>query len=281
MIGTLQALRALAALSVLYYHSGYAAFGAHTDIGGVALFFVISGFLSCHIMTTDPTRNGCTFFLRRIKRIAPLYWLATFLILFLAARPSSVPYEHIALSLLFVPHDSVYGAFPVHGVGWTLNIEMACYGLFALSIWLAPAHAPLIAIGLILTVRATVSALASPNTAVALHANALYAEAFVAAIIVWLAWNANRGRIEQWNAPGWLFPAATAVYVVTVVAARNSVSRHGDWSRRSVNWGCSCRGHGKRRCSSAMAHDTRRSQLRALFDSHDRPVYRVPPWFAC
>jgi len=217
IIGTLQVLRALAAVSVVYYHGGYAATGTHTDLGGVTMFFVISGFISCHIAANDPGGGGGKFLVRRIKRIAPLYWLSTFALLLLVGRLWDVPVDHIVLSLLFVPHDGAFGAFPVLGVGWTLNIEMACYALFALALRLAPSQAPLLAAGLILAARAGVTQFAPTGSSAAIHAGALYAEAFVAGIFVWLIWNANRARLEVWAAPRWLFPAAVFIYVVTML----------------------------------------------------------------
>ena len=45
---------------------------------GVDLFFVISGFIMVYTTMHDETRHGAAgrFFVRRIVRIAPLYWLA-------------------------------------------------------------------------------------------------------------------------------------------------------------------------------------------------------------
>ncbi len=71
-IQSLQILRALAATSVVYLHIGSKPwFGGF----GVDIFFVLSGFVMCHI--TDAGESGKEFFLRRIARVVPLYWVLT------------------------------------------------------------------------------------------------------------------------------------------------------------------------------------------------------------
>lgn len=111
---------------------------------GVDLFFPISGFvmvLSTHGTWDAPERNR-TFFLRRLVRIAPLYWILTSakLALLLAfpafALRSSVEGWHTAASYLFVPARNVSSGdgHPVLPVGWTLNLEMFFYAVFAVAL---------------------------------------------------------------------------------------------------------------------------------------------------
>ena len=69
-LDSLQALRALAATTVIFDHIAFMRWGAF----GVDIFFVLSGFVICHISATD-TSN---FFPKRIFRVVPLYWLCTF-----------------------------------------------------------------------------------------------------------------------------------------------------------------------------------------------------------
>ncbi|PZP90666.1 MAG: hypothetical protein DI587_38015 [Variovorax paradoxus] len=81
----IQYLRALAAIMVVGHHataffggvSGWSNFG----MTGVDIFFVISGFIMVHATYgLDPNGNraqqAADFFVRRLIRVVPLYWLA-------------------------------------------------------------------------------------------------------------------------------------------------------------------------------------------------------------
>jgi exopolysaccharide production protein ExoZ len=142
----LQALRAFAAGLVVYQHSfsNWAEKGvrtgqesphvAHLGELGVMLFFCISGFIMVH--STQGLEQGWAstraFLVRRLHRIAPLYWLVTTAYLLknaLAQRTSSV--EEVLKSFLFIPHLNSDGLVqPVLGLGWSLNHEMFFYVVF-------------------------------------------------------------------------------------------------------------------------------------------------------
>jgi exopolysaccharide production protein ExoZ len=150
---SVQALRGLAALAVVVYHGEL---GAHeNNLGpisdfkggesGVDLFFAISGF----VMVISTARwwgdrtSWSPFLLRRLIRIAPLYWIFTALkILSLvvlpgAARHSILGWRLVIASFLFIPtwnegHGGVVA--PILPVGWTLCFEMFFYVLLALSL---------------------------------------------------------------------------------------------------------------------------------------------------
>ena len=86
------------------------------------------------------------FAAKRIARIVPLYWLATFVVIaFVVVRPwtfseALLTPDAILASLFFVPHADASGAaYPILGVGWTLNYEMMFYALFAISLFLPAA----------------------------------------------------------------------------------------------------------------------------------------------
>src|SRR5690606_14627525 len=107
---------------------------------GVALFFVISGFVMAHAV--PPARGPVAaraFILRRLARIAPLYWLATLAwTVHLAVDGAPPDYWDLARSLFFIPYADHGGALrPVLGLGWTLNFEMYFYALFALGLLLS------------------------------------------------------------------------------------------------------------------------------------------------
>lgn len=155
-----QYLRAAAALAVFYYHisatvsSIYGKNSVNIDevgAAGVDLFFVISGFIMAMIIWNRPIKfTG--FFVARLIRIAPLYWLAT-LAVFIGAwiMPSlfgSTTADPLQLlhSLLFIPYglDSQAMA-PTLIVGWTLNYEMFFYLIVGLSAALLGDHKLIIA----------------------------------------------------------------------------------------------------------------------------------------
>ncbi|MCI1005052.1 acyltransferase [Herbaspirillum sp. C7C8] len=213
MLSNLQLLRAFASIAVVLYHTGYFFNGIHTEFGGVAIFFCLSGFMMAYV-----SRKGAEgFMLNRVIRIAPMYWCATsalVLVLYLRfaipeitgafrsghhlmllavfgvliacgvtlfrsfrrkvcsdelilqylwlALPAilvvsgllclirwagSEEVFHLMKSLLFIPYtNSDGGILPVLGVGWTLNIEIILYLLFAICLVLTQKWAPLLVI---------------------------------------------------------------------------------------------------------------------------------------
>jgi exopolysaccharide production protein ExoZ len=147
MIYNIQATRALAALFVVFAHIGYPGFTfGHF---GVDIFFVISGF----IMTMICCKNPKSFFLRRLLRIVPLYWLITLLVLLLSyLKPelmnSTTPnLKNLLKSLFFIPYVKENGmTHPMLDVGWTLNYEMYFYLVIAVALrFVKPARATLFA----------------------------------------------------------------------------------------------------------------------------------------
>ena len=132
---SLQILRAVAALSVVYYH-----ITARPNFGsfGVDIFFVISGFVMAMIVTNG--QSTFDFAMHRLARIVPLYWaLTTFLLLIAWLAPdvlnsTTANFQNYAKSLFFVPYFKEDGSLrPLLAVGWTRNYEM----FFYLSIWLS------------------------------------------------------------------------------------------------------------------------------------------------
>ncbi len=130
---SIQALRALAATSVVLYHISFIGKGAF----GVDVFFVISGFIICHISALKPDK----FLLKRIFRIVPLYWLGTlgvFLISLLLPKLLNTPtlsLTGLVKSFFFIPYRRQDGMpFPVLFLGWTLEYEMFFYLLFGVAL---------------------------------------------------------------------------------------------------------------------------------------------------
>jgi exopolysaccharide production protein ExoZ len=106
----------------------------------VDLFFVISGFVLWTAAGETPASPGA-FLWARVRRVAPLYWIATLAVAALAWRwPAVLPVvhpepRHVILSLLFLPHWGPGGdPFPLLSAGWTLTYEAFFYVAFAIAL---------------------------------------------------------------------------------------------------------------------------------------------------
>ena len=112
-------------------------------VGGVDMFFVLSGFIMYRIAREDFGRPGAggRFLLRRLVRIGPPYWFFTTAMLAAALLlPGRVAHSDVSLlnavaSYLFIPAPNAYGeTYPVLILGWTLNFEMLFYVIFAFAL---------------------------------------------------------------------------------------------------------------------------------------------------
>jgi exopolysaccharide production protein ExoZ len=152
-LGSIQILRAWAALAVVIFHmqgelvrrgfdNPFPSFEAGAF--GVDLFFVISGFIMVYSSGPFFARpsGGWRFFIKRIIRIAPLYWIFTTIsaaiAVALARYPGHAEYSirHIAASYLFIPaaRPEDGAMLPTCPTGWTLNYEMFFYLCFAFAL---------------------------------------------------------------------------------------------------------------------------------------------------
>lgn len=156
-LDSIQVLRAVAALLVVFCHAAYEITLNHPDVApamwvkinakglfGVDIFFVVSGFVMMYIISGQQS-GGVTaarFIGDRIVRILPLYWVTTLLsvlagLVLPAFKHKSVfTSVYVARSLLFIPSTNpMTGApEPALGVGWTLNYEMFFYVVLALML---------------------------------------------------------------------------------------------------------------------------------------------------
>jgi peptidoglycan/LPS O-acetylase OafA/YrhL len=145
----LEGLRAIAALSVLMTHVAYAG-GADSqnDFGpffarmdaGVAVFFVLSGFLLYRPflvarLTDRPTPRVVPYLWRRFLRIYPAYWLAMTVIVYVFGDKAIADAKGFVLwySLMHI-YDAKYAFGPLVQ-SWTLSTEVAFYVF--LPIWVA------------------------------------------------------------------------------------------------------------------------------------------------
>jgi len=147
-LDSIQMLRAIAALAVVFFHLPLFRNGDW----GVDIFFVISGF----IMAMVTTQSGSHFFTKRLIRVVPLYWLGTIGVFCVAlVLPSLLDNTRADLtglvkSLLFIPYQKGEFVQPLLYLGWTLNFEMFFYAVFALSMAVSHRYRLLICSGLLL-----------------------------------------------------------------------------------------------------------------------------------
>lgn len=152
-VESLQLLRALAATLVVFGHvlHEYERYGNAT-VGilgglpwgmGVDIFFVISGFIMVLTFRREFGQSGAPvrFFLRRVARIVPAYWIFTTLmvlaVILVPGRIDSAELDvwHVVQSYLFIPHFAPNGDLqPILALGWTLNYEMFFYLVFAVAL---------------------------------------------------------------------------------------------------------------------------------------------------
>lgn len=142
MITNIQLLRGVAALMVVFFHLvvklqpfGYDGSQVSFLQGGVDIFFVISGFIMVHI-SRERERSGKQFLADRTIRIVPLYWLLT-LVACCAGAAETRPIGDLLRSLAFIPNGSPPLFNPLVDGGWTLNLEMYFYGIFAVGLAVA------------------------------------------------------------------------------------------------------------------------------------------------
>lgn len=134
----LDALRGIAALSVVIYHYFYRynQLYAHDGLNvtwsalgnyGVHLFFMISGFVI--FWTLEKTRRPLDFIVSRFSRLYPAYWLAviaTFSIVLIFGLPGREVSLFDAITNLLMFHEYL-GVPHVDGVYWTLTVELSFY----------------------------------------------------------------------------------------------------------------------------------------------------------
>jgi len=149
---SIQVLRGVAALMVIFYHLRFSEQLMSTPekcvlspllimgAAGVDLFFVISGFIMVTVTQKKFGAKGAVraFLYSRFSRVYPIYWLFTLAILTLSLlKPSllNVPVDsawNIIQSFLLFPQAQ----FPILKVGWTLVHEIYFYLVFALFLFL-------------------------------------------------------------------------------------------------------------------------------------------------
>jgi peptidoglycan/LPS O-acetylase OafA/YrhL len=151
-IAVLDGVRAFACLSVIAYHIDHLTLGNHlwssatvgfvladiaqSSFSGVALFFILSGFLLFMTYARSLLFDGewpemRRFYLRRIFRIWPGYYVSL-LLMVLVLHPEYLQLDHLKQDLLFLTFfmDSRSSTYQqINGPFWTLAVEWQFYML--------------------------------------------------------------------------------------------------------------------------------------------------------
>lgn len=197
---SLQYLRGLAALLVVWQHTVFKmpmflpSSSLHTGAVGVAIFFVISGFVM-QMTTENKQITPIEFFKRRLIRVAPLYWIITIVLaLLLIVRDPTLIFgevspERIIKSMLFIPHfisGSNQQIWPIVIPGWTLNYEMFFYLMFAISMMF---QSRLLILSVIFVALVTIGAIFEPfqNPLMVTYTHPLFLE-FLAGMLIYRLW---------------------------------------------------------------------------------------------
>lgn len=224
-LDSVQALRGIAALAVVCNHIPAIQNGAY----GVDLFFVISGFIVCHVAAADPGR----FMAKRLIRVVPLYWLCTLALFALAwfapqlMGATRADWVELAKSLTFVPYLKGSGhVYPLLYLGWTLNYEMMFYVLFALSLWVAPQRPQWVAVPLLLALFGVGQLVPFDSVPLRFWTAPIVIE-FVFGILAYGIW--RRGLLARLNPIIAVLLAVSALAVLVMVHPENPNTRVWQW----------------------------------------------------
>ena len=141
MLDSLTILRGPAALFVFFYHTRWAHVVPSASVGyvGVALFFVLSGFVLT--WSYKPADGAKKFYLRRFARVYPLHLFFFALALAILVLTQEAPSAGATLSNLVLLHTWVPNwdyIFSVNGVSWSLGCEAFFYACTPLMLyWLS------------------------------------------------------------------------------------------------------------------------------------------------
>lgn len=146
----LRTLRGFFILMIVFFHAGniFGRVGAETfklkyiyEYGGFLgniFFFMSSGFLTCMVYKKRIMQEGCTFskfFIGRLKKILPIYYLTNLLLLIYIYYINGVTgtsVDRILRTVLLIQSGWKKAEFPFNGVGWFVNVLFLLYVIFYL-----------------------------------------------------------------------------------------------------------------------------------------------------
>src|SRR5205085_1788 len=208
---------------------GFVNYTVHFGTVGVDLFFVISGFIMW-TTTRDKHRSPAAFWLARIVRVVPLYWLftAAYVAAALIAPESFYNLKldafHIVKSFLFIPaeHPNLGLVAPILTLGWTLNYEMFFYLVFGLSLLIPLPLVRFIALAAIFCALVAFSVWIQPSGAIlSTYLNPLMLEFLAGVILAILAPYLARAGAT----PGALLIAAGMLWIGVVYGYDSALPR--------------------------------------------------------
>lgn len=133
----LDCLRGIAAVLVIFSHFVWTPYAEQQGLlhyifspgqFGVALFFCISGFIIPMSVSKDGFGRLTKFLIHRLFRLYPIYWIA----IILAACLYGASFESTFVNLTMI--QRYLGSRDILPVAWTLQVELAFYGLVACCI---------------------------------------------------------------------------------------------------------------------------------------------------
>ncbi|MFI1582260.1 acyltransferase family protein [Embleya sp. NPDC020630] len=203
-MAVLDGLRFVAALSVVLFHFGGQAANTSEKIWGqanavmfpraqgvfafgllgVELFFLISGFVIC---MSAWGRSPRQFFVSRVARLYPMYWVAVLLtsaVLVSVTTPLAAPSFDTVLTNLTMLQTPL-GVSNVDSVYWSLWPELAFYLSFSTVVWRGVTYGRVVVFGGVWIVAAALAP-AVDNQAYTLLVNPMSAPYFVAGMVFYL-----------------------------------------------------------------------------------------------
>lgn len=157
MLNNIQISRGVAASIVVLAHANLiiekSLFDGFLIIGwcGVDFFFVLSGFIIFYTSRANlyHPEAAPAYFLKRFRRVYPIYWLYTLAALLMYAVVMRVlgkdvlnwadkSWSGILGNLLLLPTDVPANSLPILPVAWTLTYEITFYALFGVAILVKP-----------------------------------------------------------------------------------------------------------------------------------------------
>jgi exopolysaccharide production protein ExoZ len=223
----IQILRGVAASMVVFHHfclmlneyGGHSRVAQYHNLGlvgaaGVDIFFVISGFIIVYtMMLRERPITWPQFALARIKRVVPLYWLFTLLLVGIwvthkALKSMVVTPDLLIRSLFFLPLTkytlgAAPSSHPILVQGWTLQYEAFFYLLCTLVIAILGVKKlfPFVSIAVVLSMVAARLIPSAPNYL----SDPLLLEFVAGTILGWLAATGllaglAHGRVLAWLA---------------------------------------------------------------------------------
>jgi len=211
IICNLQLLRIIAALSVVYLHIlSSAGFNLPHGFGsfGVDVFFVISGFTISYAQKAGPVK----FFLRRVIRIVPFYWMATigtFLVAYIfphLVQSNDANWRNLLCSLCFIPYVNKVGNMePMLPLGWFLNYLMYFYLLFTISLRITVRFAPILCSGLMISIALVIHLILPDNQSASMYSSPIIFEFIYGVLAYYLVQSVQRSDLKygsiQWIKP--------------------------------------------------------------------------------